>query len=134
MPDPIQIRHPIVDHQRGRRLAEVGCVGRKNPPGGVAHLLGMILVAPDEVTVATLGLNPQIRPIPRSHPFGVVYFEKHTDPRHLFHLKLRSFGSRVAGGTRVGLCRAGRDAEHCDRSGEPSQKETAYFDFPFHNW
>ena len=61
-------------------------------------------------------------------------FENHTtDTRYLFHLKLLSFGSRVAGGTNVGLCRGGSDAEHCDRSGERSQKETAYFDFPFHN-
>ena len=34
----------------------------------------------------------------------------------------------------VGLCRSGSDAEHCDRSNERSQKETAYFDFPFHNF
>ena len=53
-----------------------------------------------------------------------------TDAGYLFDLNL--LFSRVARGTSVGLCRGGSDAEHCDRSGERSQKETAYIDLPFH--
>src|SRR6186713_29123 len=101
----------------------------------------MILVAPNEVGVATLGLNAQVLPIPRGHPFGVFYFEKHTsDTRYLFHLNLLCFGSRVAGfprlqrATSVGLCCGSSDAEHCDPSGERSQKETVCFDFPFYSF
>src|SRR4051794_3939729 len=98
----------------------------------------MILVAPGEIGVATLGWDAQVLPIPRGHPFGVFYFEKHTtDTRYLFHLNRVS--CRVAGfpllqrGPIVGLCRGASNAEHCDRSDERSQKETPYFDSLFHN-